>query len=123
MRYECQEPGFEGAFLEFSDRGWTRKDIALLRQLDESDAWFALLHSKLVGLYLPTVEGGEPNGIRHPAELTAGALDWLDLVLYNWFVTALVEALRDVNSLGNAPWRRLSRAQEAAAATNSPTQP
>jgi urease accessory protein UreF len=117
MRYECTEPGFEGAFLEFSAQGWTRKELHLLRTLEESDAWFALLRGKLTAYHLPTVTGGALEAF------DSDGLDLLDLVLYNWFVTAVIEAVRDVTNLGNAPWRRLSAARETATATTSPTQP
>lgn len=116
MRYECAEPGFEAAWIEIRETGWTRKAINQLRALDESDEWFALLRSHVTGLHLPAVEG---DAVSDVADLTPDALDRLDLVLFNWFVSALIEALRDITQLGNAPWRRLSRQSETATATNS----
>lgn len=118
MRYECQEAGFEGAYLEFPDTGWTRAHLRGLRTLDESEAWFELLRSRLTGVSLPVVEG-EP--VTKAEQVTPAMLDRLDLVLYNWFASVVVEAMRDVTSLGNAPWRRLSSGSETSVATKPQT--
>lgn len=117
MRYECEEPGFEGAYLEMTDKGWTRKALNQLRTLDESDAWFGVLAQYVTAVHLPTLDG-EP--VQAAGQITPDALDRLDIVLYNWFVSALSEALADVTNLGNAPWRRLRERREATA-TNSQT--
>jgi len=119
MRYECQEKGFEGAYLEFPDTGWTRAHMRDLRTLDESEAWFARLRSRLTEVHLPVVEG-EP--VTKAEQVTPEMLDRLDLVLYNWFASTIVEAMRDVTQLGNAPWRRLSAGSETSVATKPPTQ-
>lgn len=118
MRYVCQEEGFGEAFVEFLDTGWTRADLRRLRDLDESSAWFGVLRQRVVALHLPVV-GGEP--LTDINALTPDVLDQMDIVVYNWFVATIIEAMRDVTHLGNAPWRRLSSMQEAASATNSPT--
>lgn len=118
MRYACEEPGFEDAFLEISETGWTRKALRELGTLSESDEWFAALAGRLTAVHLPTLEGAP---VTAPGQLTAAALDRLDVVLYNWFVAALLEALGDVTNLGNAPWRRLREKRAAAAATPPPT--
>lgn len=103
MKYECNEVGFEDAFIEFAETGWTRRTLREMRSLNESDAWFALLREKVTAVSLPTVEG-EP--IAKPEDLTPDALDRLDNQLYNWLTAVIVKAIREVAELGNAVWRR-----------------
>lgn len=119
MRYQCQEPGFEDAFLEIPETGWTRAHLRQLRELDESAAWFDTLRFHVTALHLPVVEG---DAVTTPAGLVPEVLDRLDLVVYNWLIAAIVEAMRNVTHLGNAPWRRLSGTQETGVATNPQSQ-
>lgn len=118
MRYDCEEDGFEGAFVEFAPSGWTRKTIRDLRTLNEGDEWFAVLRERVTALHLLTVDG---ESIDAPAALDAALFDRLDLVLYNWLVAVIIKALGEVGDLGNAVWRRLFATQEQA--TNAATPP
>lgn len=118
MRIACEEPGFEAAFLEFADSGWTRAHLAAVRDLNESEEWFANLRARLTGCFLPVVSG-EP--VTEPEGVTPALLDAMDLVLYNWFITAVIQAVQEVTRLGEAPWRRLRAAREATATETPPT--
>jgi hypothetical protein len=102
MRYECEEAGFEGAYIEFSEKAWTRGELRDIRTLSESDEWFAILCAKVTGINLPAKDGA----LTEAHDLTPAALDRLDLVLYNWLVTVVVKAAIEVAELGNAVWRR-----------------
>lgn len=120
MRYDCDEPGFEGAFVEFAPSGWTRKTMRDLRKLDEESGWFDVLRGRVTALHLPTVDGAALDA---PADLTADNFDRLDLVLYNWLVAIIIKALGEVGDLGNAVWRRLFATQETTATNAAATPP
>lgn len=115
MRQDCAEPGLSEAFIDITTTGWTRKQVETVRSGESAGGWFAVLQEKTAAVYLPVLEG---EAVRLPADLTADALDRLDYVLYQWLVSAITEALRDVITLGNAPWLRLSQKREASAATS-----
>lgn len=118
MRYTCEEPGFDGCFVEFTESGWTRRDQKAIRSLEESEEWFALLRTKVTGVHLVTVDG---QAIDTPAGITPEMLDGMDVVLFNWFVGVIVLALGEVNSLGNAVWRRLFATPATTPAEAAPT--
>jgi hypothetical protein len=114
MRVTCEEPGFETAYLEIETARWTRPEVDALVSGALTEKWFAVLQRKVTGVCLPTLEG-EPVTI--PGHLTPEALDRLDYVLWNWLVAAVTAVGRELISLGNAPWRRLSPTPEKATAT------
>ena len=119
MRYTCEEPGFEDAFLEFSEVGWTRRALNSLRTLDDTEEYFAIVRSRLTAIQVPALEGDD---LTAPEHLTPDALDRIDIVAYNWIITVIVRVIRDVTNLGEAPWRRLRASQgETAPATDSQT--
>lgn len=113
MRIVCEEPGFDGAFIDIDTARWTRRDVEVLVRGATTDAWFAVLRRKITAVSLPALEG-EP--VTTPDQITSEAMDRLDHVLWNWFVAAVTSAGRELISLGNAPWRRLSPTPEANAA-------
>jgi len=107
LRYECDEPDFPGAFVEFSD-SWSRKQIRLYwketKTEEDNDAWFALVKSKIVTMHMVTTEGAE---LTTGAQLTDETTDEIDVRLWMWFSTALGIAVNEVVALGNALGRRL----------------
>jgi hypothetical protein len=113
MRIDCEEPGFESAYIDIETSRWTRPEVDVLTRGAATEKWFEVVRRKCKALSLPVLEG-EPVTV--PDQLTAAALDRLDYVLFNWVVAAVTKAGREVIHLGNAPWRRLSATPETDAA-------
>ena len=118
MRYTCDEPGFEAAFLEIDELRWMRRDVTVLFMGSESEEWFAVLRKHCTALHLPVLEG-EP--ITKPADLTTEALDRLDIVLYGWLNGKLSLAAGAVGELAKNARRRSSNQSETMPAADSPT--
>jgi hypothetical protein len=113
MRYECTEPGFEGAYVVFRARGWTRKQMADFLTIAVGDAdWWQLLHSRIEAVHLPAIVGESLTKAEH---LTADDLERIDYVHYRWFWAAVDKFAKDVVNLGEAARRRLWPMPEATA--------
>lgn len=106
MRYLCNIEGFDGCFVEFSER-WTRIQVKTYFSA-KNEEYFDLLRSKIISLHL-VVEGG---AIDNPDELTLAATDDMDMMLWRWFATAAAKCIDDLNSLGEAHARRWLDVQE-----------
>ena len=115
MRYDCKD--FSGAFVEFSD-AWTRKEFKRVFDSDPA-AYLALVQSKVVACYLPTLEG---DAINSPDMLTADRIEDVDVRLWTWFSNAVIKAVSDVAKLGEVVAASLwSGTETAKAADNLPT--
>ncbi len=117
MRIVCEEPGFEGAYVDIGTARWTRRDVDALVRMATTDEWYDVLQRKVTAVSLSVLEG-EP--VTKPDQITGEAMDRLDYVLWNWFVAAVTSVGRELIDLGNAPWRRLSPTPEAKAAETRP---
>ena len=116
LRYEYDAEGgraeFDGAFLEFSETGWSRKLRAALLGGTEEE-WCAALRRVVRGVHLPLTNGAvidDADGI------TPGALAELDDILAGWVSGCIIGALQEVTALGNAERQRLL---DSFAGTNS----
>lgn len=102
MRYECDDPEFAGAFVEFSERWSVRQRRALME--GGGAEYVALLASKIEAIYLPTVEG---DPITEPAQFDQENVDRIDIRLFEWVKRKTVQLLLDLAELGEAYRRRL----------------
>ena len=102
MRYDCDDPLFEGAFVEWVDLWSVRQRRALIDA--DGDEYVQLLADKMVGLYLPTVEG---DPITEPAQFTQENVDRVDFRLFEWVKRMSMQLLLDLANLGEAYRRKL----------------
>jgi hypothetical protein len=107
MRYECDDPQFDGAFVEFSEQWSVRQRRALVEA--NGDEYVRLLASKVTALHLTVVEG-EP--ITEPSQFDQQNLDRVDFRLFEWVNRQTVQLLLDLAELGEAYRRRLSGISE-----------
>jgi hypothetical protein len=102
MRYECDEPGYEANFVEFS-RAWTRKERADYIAL-QGDEWLALVGRKIKDCWLDGVDGTQ---IRFGGDLTQDAVDnYIDAIVWDWFSAVLLRFRVEMGQLGEALRRR-----------------
>jgi hypothetical protein len=102
MRYECDEPGYEANFVEFS-RAWTRKERADYIAL-QGDDWLALVGRKITACHLDCVSGPP---ITHGHKLTQNAVDdAIDAIVWDWFSAVLLRFRVEMGQLGEALRRR-----------------
>lgn len=105
MRYQPDDPAFEGDFIEFSDR-WSRAQVRGAWDTAGKDEakFLSILRGKIVALHL-TCEDADP--ITDPADLTPTRTEQMDTVLYTWFAYAWIVHLNELANLGNALGRGL----------------
>lgn len=122
--YEGGRAEFAGAFLEFSETGWSRSLRAALSSGTEGE-WCAALRRVVRGVHLPLTNG---SVIDDAESITPGALMDLDDILAGWVSGCIIAALQEVTALGNAERRRLlasfaetSSTTKTPAAASSPT--
>lgn len=102
MRYECDDPQFAGAFIEFSEQWSVRQRRALVD--GDGPEYVKLLASKVTALHLPAIEG---DAITEPAQFDQENIDRIDFRLFEWAKRTTVQLLMDLASLGEAYKRRL----------------
>lgn len=102
MRYECDDPQFAGAFIEFSEQWSVRQRRVLVEA--ESDEYVQMLASKITALHLPVLEG---DAITEPAQFDAENIDRVDFRLFEWVKRQTLQLLIDLADLGEAYRRRL----------------
>lgn len=129
MKYQCDSPGLQGDFVEFSDswsRAQTKATWAAWGAIPTAPAGgppvsdeeanaaeerlLATLRPKIISLHL-TCPDAEP--ITNPAELTPARTEQMDQRVYLWWVNVWLVHLRDLANLGNALGRRLFDTSEA----------
>lgn len=105
LRYEYEggRAEFAGAFLEFSETGWSRKLRAALLGGTEEE-WCDALRRVVRGVHLPLTNGA---AIDAAESITPDALMELDDILAGWVSGCIIAALQEVTALGNAERRRL----------------
>jgi len=104
MRYPCEEPGFEGNWIEV-DLAWTRAEWRAFWSTEtDRDATLALIQSKVTTCNLERI--GQPP-LTIGSELTEEALDQVDIRLYMWFTSVTLRAAQDINNAGEALRRKL----------------
>lgn len=94
VRIECTTEGFEGTWVEVSDR-WTRREFKELLD-SEGDDWLETFHVKVDACNIET--DGEP--ITDPAMVTEDTLDDVDMQVLGFLGTVLFEAAAHLRSLG-----------------------
>lgn len=116
-RYTCDIPGYESCYLELSSR-WTKGEVRRFFA-DNGEAWFALMRSKIVAIYLTQETGG---AIDSAEAFVNGAVDEVDYVVWRWVQTAAQKAIDDLHSLGEASARRwLDGLDKPTTARDNPT--
>lgn len=110
MRYLCDLEGFDGCFVEFSER-WTRAEMRNVWNV-EGSAYWQLVRGKVTAVKLGDVSS--------PEELTETALDEMDWLLFRWFSGAILKAITDLQSLGEAAGRLLFEPSEATGQNQTP---
>ena len=101
MKFTCNLEGFEGNWIEFSDR-WTRAEGKELFDLPERDAFNKFMPAKCIACHLEQSDG---DPITDPAKLTYDALDDVDLVVFGFVARALYNCYQELTRLGNASAR------------------
>jgi hypothetical protein len=96
-RYECQEAGYQGCFIEFDDV-WTRRELREYRQL-EGDPFLRFLAGKITGLRAVLADG---TVLDQPEQLTETAIDGMDVELWSWLSEAILQVGRDIEARGAA---------------------
>jgi hypothetical protein len=105
MRYDCDEPAFEGDFVEFSDSFSRAQQRAIWAAGGEDEELFlSLLRAKIVSLHLSCLDAPP---ILKADDLVPDRVEAMDVRLYTWFSYAWVAHLRGLSDLGNAIGRRL----------------
>lgn len=111
MRYKCDDPMFDGAFVEFAEQWSVRQRRALVEQ--EGPEYVQTLASKITALHLPVIEG---DPITDPAQFTVADIDRVDFRLFEWVKRQTLQLLIDLADLGEAYKRRLYGTSEEKAA-------
>lgn len=102
MRFDCAEPEFSGAFVEFSD-AWSVGEKRRVFEV-QGDEFYALLQRKITALHLPALEG---NALDSPAGVTRDGVDRLDGRLWDWLRGTISAAILELTNLGEAVRQRL----------------
>lgn len=110
IRYDCDLEGFDGCFVEYSER-WTRGEMRRVWE-EEGEKYWALVQSKITACNLGTVTD--------PAALTVDGLDSIDWVLFRWFSATILKALGELQTLGESAGRRLFEPSEESEANPTP---
>lgn len=118
MRYQCDIPGLEHNFVEFSD-SWSRAQRLAVRKAT-GDEWLTLLAKKITAMHmdcpdqepLTTLEG-----------VTNEAFQAIDTRVWDWFGWVPAAHFNYLDSLGEGSGRRLLgvKGESAATPTDSPT--
>jgi hypothetical protein len=118
MRYTCEHPAFEDAWIEVPDMGWRRSELEQLATFANTPEWWALVQRRVTALHLPTLDG---DALTRPEQLTLDDTDRVDFILYQWMLSRLAVGYKDVNKLGNAQWRLSSDTPAETVATKPQT--
>ena len=98
MRYECDEPGYEQNYVEFS-RAWTRKERRDYFDV-QGEEWLLMVGRKIVACHLDCVDGPP---VTSGADLTMEAADErIDAIVWEWFKASLLSFYNEMSQLGNA---------------------
>lgn len=117
LRYECEDPEFAGAYVEFT-RSWTRRETREA-WANENEDLVEFIATKIISIYLPAVD--PEKSINSPEGITVDSMDDLDTRLYTWFITAWVKCMSDLTDLGNALGRTLYGISDTPAKTTKAT--
>lgn len=101
MRLQCDIPGLEHNFIEFSD-AWSRAERVQFGQF--GDGWLALIASKTVAVHMDR-PGKEP--LTTLDNVTDEILDEVDWRVYRWFTFTPRAHIEGLDNLGEASRRRL----------------
>lgn len=105
MRYDCDEPAFEGDYIEISDSfSRAQKREAWDAFGKDEELFLSLLRPKILGLHLTCVDA---DPITSAEDLTTERLDQMDVRMYTWFSCIWVAHSQGLTDLGNALGRRL----------------
>lgn len=102
MRFDCAEPEFPGAFVEFTD-AWSVGEKRRVFEV-QGEEFYALLQRKLTALHLPALEG---DALDAPADVTRDGVDRLDGRLWDWLRGTISTAILELGNLGEAVRQRL----------------
>lgn len=120
IRIECTFPGLAGNWVDLSDV-WTRGEIRdwYAGSLANNDAvTLPLLAKKLVGVHVYLADGT----LVEDAQTLVERLDDVDIRLVRWLAGGVMDALRELMTLGEAKRRLLFDGVEmVAAAKTMPT--
>ena len=94
VRIECTAEGFEGTWVDVSER-WTRREFKEMLESDGAE-WLDTFHKKVTACNIET--GGEP--ITNPQSVTEDMLDDVDMQVLGFLGTVLLEAVAHLRSLG-----------------------
>jgi hypothetical protein len=118
MRYQCDIPGLENNFVEFSD-AWSRAQRRALRQLN-GDTWLQLLAGNVIAIHLDCPDG-EP--LTTLEGVTNEMFEAVDMRVWDWFQFVPIAHVHNLDNLGETSGRRLlgMNGESAAQPTTSPT--
>lgn len=111
VRMDCAAEGFEGNWIEVSDK-WTRREVESVLSTSVDADYIALLRAKTVGVHLELATG---DVIDAPDKLTYDALLDADELLLGWLGYVLPTAIAQRRLLGNASLRLSSNSSGIAA--------
>lgn len=117
MKYQCDIPGLEDCFVEFSDQ-WSRKQARDFFEAKD-DVYLDLVQSKIIDSRLDCPDGEPVTG---QFRLDAETLDRIDFRLVIWLSTMPLVHVQSLGSLGEALARRSFVSTETSQAEAAPTQ-
>lgn len=102
MRYQCDIPGLEQCFVEFSDH-WSRKEVRDYFNT-KGRAYLDLLEKKMTGAFLICPDNAP---IETAFRLDDETLDKLDIRLVHWVASVPFKHVQGLGELGEALALRL----------------
>lgn len=104
-KFECDVPGFEDCFVEYSDE-WTRGEIRNF--LDSTgEEYLKLISTKILNMRVRTVK----SEVTNPKDISERFLDDLKWEVFRWFIDLPKTVVQEVVDLGEVTRRQSSQAR------------